>query len=166
MFTSSRLILMVLIFSSLLFTTGCEKLKEDNLPEQPNSEWTILGKTTNKSYGSLWENNVLFSIGTEQNRKLSVKFGVKPTTPAALKLVDYFKTPLAPNEMIIGIHEDDFYYLSTGTDNITIYPTINTDLNTNKSTVTIKFTNARVGRHDKTFTLLDVTTATGTLSEK
>ncbi len=164
MLTNSRLILMVLISSTLLSATGCKK---DNDPEPSlDSEWTILGKTTNKSSNSIWENNVLYAIGTEQKRKLSVKFGVKPTTSAALKLVDYFKTPLAPNEMIIGIQEDDFFYLSTGTDNITIFPTINTDLNTNISKVIIKFANVKVGRHNITFTLLDVTTATGILSEK
>lgn len=110
------------MFLAVLFLgTSCNKDKNDS-PTEPLAEWTIAGKTKNEAFNSTFENNVFYSIGTQQKRKLSLKFGVKPTTSAPLKLVDYYKVPLAADEVIIGISEDDFYYLSSGTDNVIFTP--------------------------------------------
>lgn len=156
-----------IIIAMSIFGTACTEDEKDFL-KQPTAEWNIAGKEKNGSFATTVENNLLYATDVQYpKRKLSIKFGVKPTTSAILKVVDYFKVPLAADEMIIGIADDDFYYLSTGTDNLTISPSITFDATTNAITnISISFTNVRVGRHDVNFNPIDVTTATGYISQK
>lgn len=161
-----RSVILILTLIVILFGASCREDEKEVL-KQPTAEWTLSGKEKNVSFTTTVENNLLYAIDVQYpKRKLSVKFGVKPTTSTILKVVDYFKVPLAADEMIIGIADDNFYYLSTGTDNATISPSVTVDVTTNTVTnISINFNNLRVGRHDINFNPLDVTTATGYISK-
>jgi hypothetical protein len=161
---------LLLVIITVLGITGCDKdANNDNLGTV--AEWTVSGQALNKSFKSTVDNNLLYAETHQAPfQKLSIKFGVKPTTSALLKVVDYFKVPLAADEMIIGIRQTttqgEFFYLSTGADNITISPTITKDVNTGAIiNLQVNFTNVQVKRHDISFNPLDVTTASGYIGQ-
>lgn len=160
-FLNTKARILFIVITLLVLVSGCEDLGVDTT-KLPKAEWTILGKEKNQGFSSTTENNLLYSTSSANSkRKLSIKFGAYPTTNTPLKLVDYFKVPLAADEMIIGILDDDFFYLSTGTDNITITPQIRT-----LEGVSILFNDVRVQRHDNQFNPFEVTTVTGFITQK
>jgi hypothetical protein len=162
---SPRVALFILFFSVISILPGCEDAGFSG-EKLATAEWTLQNKEKNVGVNSVVENNLLYAYNSTNNKhKLSIKFGAKPTTSAMLKVVDYFKVPLAADEMIIGIQEGDFYYLSTGIDNLSISPTINTT-NGIVDNITVRFQNVSVRRHDMSFNPFEATTVSGFISQK
>ena len=154
-----------ILITSLLLGTGCEGFETETPAEK--AHWTIQGQEKNTSNISKFENNVLSAESTVKGQyyKLYVKFGSKPTSSANMKVVDYYTTPLAADEMTIGIRDGDYYYLSTGLDNVSISPAISYTNNT-PTNLTITFNNIQVQKNTIGNQPLNITTASGFISEK
>ena len=141
----------LLLIASLFFITGCDK---DSIDEDTFATWNVemqSFQTDNRTFN----NNEVISIADGTNNKLYIKFGSTPSAAATLKVVDYFKSPLAADEVTIGIAQGTFHYLSTGTDLKTL------DFSATGELFTANFGAVQVKKYDAANAVLSTTSASG-----
>lgn len=141
----------LLLLATLLIITGCDK---DTIDEDTFVTWMV-DMQPYQTDDRTFANNEVISIADGTNNKLYIKFGSTPSTATTLKVVDYFKSPLAADEVTIGIAQGTFHYLSTGTDMKTL------DFSPTGELFTANFSGVEVKKYDAANAVLSTSSASG-----
>ena len=113
--------------SLLLLTAACNK--SDSNGNTSTGNWSLINPAVSiKATSIVQTGNSIVAEGSSGTDGYSLNFSSLPTTTTTYKIVDYFKTPLAADEVSVEVdHGVSDVWLSTGTDNQKV--TINVDGN-------------------------------------